>query len=387
MDEKLLKRITKVCDTPAYIFDIKKIKERITFLKSNLPKNILLCYAIKANTFVVKDIEENIDRFEVCSPGEYQICKLKNIDNEKILISGVYKTPEVIEKMIRENILLTYFTIESMDQYELLKKIKTKQDLNLILRLTSGNQFGITEEEIEKIIADSYNYNNINIKGIQYFSGTQKTSIKNLKRELDYIDNYVKRIYTQYGLEIEELEFGPGFPVSYFQNNEYDEESFFKQFSEILEQIEFQGKIILELGRSIVACGGGYITKIVDTKRNKNQNYAIVDGGIHQIVYYGQSMAMKVPKCEIYPKRHNDEETKWNICGSLCTINDILIKQFPISNLKVGDILVFENAGAYCMTEGIALFLSRELPSIIKIKEDKTLEIIRDKIETYKFNM
>ena len=39
------------------------------------------------------------------------------------------------------------------------------------------------------------------------------------------------------------------------------------------------------------------------------------------------------------------------------------------------------------MTEGASLFLSRELPEIIKIKENKELELTRENIPTYKLNM
>lgn len=59
----------------------------------------------------------------------------------------------------------------------------------------------------------------------------------------------------------------------------------------------------LELGRSIAASCGTYLTRVVDVKRNKNQNYAIVDGGMHQMVYYGQSMAMQLPDCRLFPAR------------------------------------------------------------------------------------
>ena len=151
--------------------------------------------------------------------------------------------------------------------------------------------------------------------------------------------------------------------------------------------MKYKGKLILELGRSIVASSGVYISKVVDKKINKGQKYAILDGGINHISYYGQSMAMKIPKCEVYPERKNADDEKWNLCGSLCTINDILVKQFPVSNLQLGDIFIFKNTGAYCMTEGISLFLSRDLPMIIKIKEDKKIEIIRKNIPTYKLNM
>ncbi len=386
MEEKTIEQLLENFKTPAYIFDIQKLKNRVKFLKDSLPENVLLCYAIKANTFIVKEIEDCIDRLEVCSPGEYEICKASNIAGNKILITGVYKTPKVIKNIIENEKDVDYFTIESMEQFRLIKNIKKDKKIKIMLRLTSGNQFGINEEEIEEIIKNYDKYENIEITGIQYFSGTQKTSLKIIQREIDYVDGFVKELKEKYQFETKELEFGPGFPVYYFQNTEFDEEAYLKEFSQIISNMEYKGKIVLELGRSIAASCGYYITKVVDKKTNKGQNYAILDGGINHITYYGQTMAMKLPKCSIYPQRENTENEKWNLCGSLCTINDILVKQFPVGNLQIGDVFIFENTGAYCMTEGISLFLSRELPQVIKLKEDGSLELVRDSLPTYVLN-
>ena len=386
MEEKTIKQLLENFKTPAYIFDIQKLKNRVKFLKESLPENVLLCYAIKANTFIVKEIEDCIDRLEVCSPGEYEICKASNIAENKILITGVYKTPKVIKDIIENEKDVDYFTIESMEQFRLIKDIKKDKKIKIMLRLTSGNQFGINEEEIEEIIKNYDKYENIEITGIQYFSGTQKTSLKIIQREIDYVDGFVKELKEKYQFETKELEFGPGFPVYYFQNTEFDEEAYLKEFSQIISNMEYKGKIVLELGRSIAASCGYYITKVVDKKTNKGQNYAILDGGINHITYYGQTMAMKLPKCSIYPQRENTENEKWNLCGSLCTIHDILVKQFPVGNLQIGDVFIFENTGAYCMTEGISLFLSRELPQVIKLKEDGSLELVRDSLPTYVLN-
>ena len=96
-------------------------------------------------------------------------------------------------------------------------------------------------------------------------------------------------------------------------------------------------------------------------------------------------MAMKFPHLEIYPSRENANTEDWNLMGSLCTINDIIIKQYPVSNLQIGDVFVFKNTGAYCMTEGISLFLSRELPQVALLKNGK-LELVRDSFKTYILN-
>lgn len=384
MDKSIIDKIIKEYDTPIYVFDIKELKDRIKYLRSKLPKRLELCYAIKANTFFIEDIIQDVERFEVCSPGEYEICEKKEIPENKIVISGIYKTPEFINSMIKDEKDVNCYTIESLEQFELFKN--SGKSLNLLIRLTSGNQFGIGEEEAEYIIKNRNDYKYLNIKGIQYFSGTQKISIKNTRKELEYLDSFVEKIYNIYGYAPEEIEYGGGFPVYYFENTEFDEEEYLKEFSNIINEMKFNGKIIIELGRSIAAKCGYYFTKVVDMKTNKNQNYAIVDGGMNHIVYYGQSMAMKTPRCKVLPERDNISPVNWNICGSLCTINDILIKQFLVTDLKIGDIIMFKNAGAYCPTEGISLFLSRDLPCIAKLKDDKIISV-RNSLPTYTFNM
>ena len=143
-----------------------------------------------------------------------------------------------------------------------------------------------------------------------------------------------------------------------------------------------RGKIVLEMGRFLAAFCGYYVTRIVDQKRNLGQNYCIVDGGIHHLNYFGQMMAMKIPKfCHVkqeteYTKSRTEqpekevalnesgEEEAWNICGSLCTVSDVIVKQLPLVDAKIGDVLVFERTGAYSVTEGIYLFLSRDLPPV-----------------------
>ena len=387
MKQEIIENILKNFETPIYVFDIDKLKQRIQFLRDNLTKRLELCYAIKANTFIVKEINDDVERFEVCSPGEYSICEESNITPEKIVISGVYKTPSVIEHMITTNKEIGRYTVESLEQLNLLDELSRKHNvkLDVLLRLTSGNQFGINEEDIERIVSNKETYMNLNFVGIQYFSGTQKRTNKRLHKEIDYLDEFLERLEEKYNYEVEELEFGTGFPVHYFQGEEFDEIGFLKEFSNGIDNMKYSGKIVIELGRSIAASCGYYLTKVVDKKTNKGQNYAILDGGIHHLVYYGQTMAMKFPHLEIYPSRENANSEDWNLMGSLCTINDIIIKQYPVSNLQIGDMFLFKNTGAYCMTEGISLFLSRELPQVVLLRNGE-LHLVRKSFKTYTLN-
>lgn len=388
MTDNKLKELLKTEKTPLYVFDMKELRRRVNFLKESLPDRVELCYAVKANTFILKPLEGVVDLFEICSPGEYRICEKAGLAHKKYVISGVNKEEGFIESIVGSENRIGYFTAESVNQFNLLRKSAEKagRKITVLLRLTGGNQFGLDREEVSALIEKYKEDTWSEIAGIQYFTGTQKTSLKKLRREIEYLDQFIEELYEKYGFCAKKLEYGPGFPVSYFEGEEFDETAFLEEFSKMLEGMRYSGQITLELGRSIAASCGTYLTGVVDTKRNNGELYAIVDGGMHQIVYYGQSMAMKHPKIRLLTDSAEKEEQSWNICGSLCTVNDFLVKRFPLPKLKPGDTLAFENTGAYCITEGISLFLSRELPSVVLSDGEGNFTTVRKQIQTEIFN-
>ena len=62
------------------------------------------------------------------------------------------------------------------------------------------------------------------------------------------------------------------------------------------------------------------------------------------------------------------------------------MRSLPLAGAAVGDELVFEKAGAYAVTEGIYLFLSRDLPRVYVRTEDGSLVLRRDAVSTDKIN-
>ena len=374
-------------ETAFYVFDIDRLLQRAAYLKKKLSERVELCYAVKANTFIIGEFIGKIGRFEVCSPGEAEICTALGVDDKDMVISGVYKTPSVIEKMVAEHDGRIY-TVESLTQFEMLRSLSEKYDrvLPVLLRLTNDSQFGMDLGEIKNIIAERSKYKNLDIHGLQFFSGTQKTSLKKLKREVCKLDELLTFLREEYGFESKELEYGPGFPVAYFEGEDVNEEELLKGFSDIIDSMQNKVKIVLELGRSMAACCGSYYTHIVDIKHNKGQNYILIDGGMHHLVYFGQHMAMKQPIFSVCGKENKPNTAEWNICGSLCSMNDIVAKQVPLPDVSIGDLLCFENTGAYCMTECISLFLSREIPAVYLKKADE-YQLVRKSFETSALNM
>ena len=148
-------------ETAFYVFDIDRLLQRAAYLKKKLSERVELCYAVKANTFIIGEFIGKIGRFEVCSPGEAEICTALGVDDKDMVISGVYKTPSVIETMVAEHDGGIY-TVESLTQFEMLRSLSEKYDrvLPVLLRLTNDSQFGMDSGEIKSIIAERSKYKN-----------------------------------------------------------------------------------------------------------------------------------------------------------------------------------------------------------------------------------
>lgn len=213
-------------------------------------------------------------------------------------------------------------------------------------------------------------------------------------KEIEEMDRFCGHLFEKYGYKVQEVEYGPGLPIEYFSKEAANQNfSILEQLMDLLAPVRKKYKITLEMGRYFTATCGIYLSQIVDVKINKNQGYCIIDGGIHHINYYGQMLGLKSPKVNVIKGRHECLSTdikEWTVCGALCTINDIVLKKYPMSNPGIGDLLIFHNIGAYSITETSYLFLSREMPLVLASFKNKgeeiKIEVLRERIKTDRFN-
>lgn len=395
MDKELIKQLIDTGSTPAYVFDADRLRQRVDQIKEKCgnTSQIELCYAMKANPFLVQPLNHAINKYEVCSHGELCICKDNGIDMQKVILSGVNKERQDVLQALEWGVRT--FTIESLSQLKLMDECTREMgtDAHVLLRLTSGNQFGMDRDVIETIIERREEYSRLVIEGIQYYSGTQKKDAKVLE-ELHELDALCEEIERKYRFNINVLEYGPGFGIGYFTKD--DKEELSDECAEAFRRIVYKRPLTLEMGRFLTADCGSYVTTVVDVKQNAGQRYCIVDGGINHVNYYGQVMGVRVPPVRFYQREDTDiseieikDKADKNgglcICGSLCTSADVLVRNIGVGQVNPGDVFVFEKIGAYSVTEGIYLFLSRKMPKIYLLENDK-LTLVRDTVETYQTN-
>lgn len=397
MRDTELRDISCEYGTPSFLFDIVALKGRMQAIKEIVGEKVHLCYSIKANPFLIPTMLECVEKLEVCSPGELTICKNQRVPGEKIIYSGVNKTSVDINEAVEYN--AGVYTAESVLQFELLNESALAHDkvIPVLPRLNAGSQFGMSREDYYYLVANRENYKGVRIVGIHYFVGTQRKKLNEQKRELQMLKEFISELKNEYDFTVEKLEYGPGLPAPYFTTDDFSDT--LAPVKEIASDLKDMAEIVdltVEMGRFYVSECGYYLTKVMDQKANKGMNYAIVDGGMNHLTYLGQMMGMKIPVIkhfavgnekeynlgEVAENIGNDKETNWSLCGSLCTTADVIVRQATFKNLQRGDVLAFCNIGAYSVTEGIHLFLSRTMPRILLYRGEGDVEVARDYMET-----
>ena len=373
--------------TPYYVFDTDEFAKRAAMIKAALG-NIHLCFSIKANPFLLHRIPEGLDRVEVCSPGELEICIALGIDPSSIIYSGVMKEETDITRAITYGAGI--LTCESIRHARLESKVALSQGkkVDVILRLSSGNQFGMSLTDIEYIISNPDEFKGISVIGLHYYSGTQK-SLRKIKKDLDKIESAISTLDEKYGFKPELIEYGPGLCVYYFEPDwEEKEKAALDEAATVLKEFAEKYPLGIEMGRFLAASCGKYFTTVKDIKTQGDANYVILDGGIHHLNYFGQRMAMEGPPIRYATegKKAPDEEVDYTLFGSLCTVADVLVREVRLPHLDIDDVLEFGHCGAYSMTEAPALFLSRFLPAIYAYSSDKGYELLRDHIPASDIN-
>ncbi len=385
MTDAALQQLAAAYGTPTFVFDVDALQTRVRAIQEIFGSGIELCYSIKANPFLLPAMAVVTARLEVCSPGELSICESLHAADTRVLYSGVNKQPADIARAVADGV--GSCTAESLLQVRYLQEAASKagRHLPVLLRLNAGSQFGMSKEDVFTALANRAETPDLDFIGLHYFVGTQRKKLANQQKELTMLRELYAEIEQTFGLRLPELEYGPGLAVPYFEGDDFtDTLAPAKALAPALQEVSKWAHLTVEMGRFYTAECGFYLTRAADCKDHGGQHYCIADGGMNHLNYLGQIMGMKRPHLRHFAAQ-NSPTLDWTLCGSLCTTNDVLVRSMPLAGLQPGDLLVFENTGAYSVTEGLGLFLSRDLPQVI-LWQDNAPHPVRGMTPTYPIN-
>lgn len=370
-----------------YFYDLKKIEANVNKLQANMPKQVSLYYAMKANNNVeimncIKQLEY-VQGLEIASSGELEKAK-QYVDSSNIIFTGPGKTTYELEEAIKSKIRL--INVESITEAIRIQNIANKlgiANVDILIRinlnysladgaeLMSGcsTKMGIDEDVCIESMKYINNLANITVKGIHVFAASGVLDYKSLIKSNRYIFDLVKRM-EQAGINISVVDFGGGLGIDYTEHNqEFDVQMYGRELNNLITKYNFLEKeFIMELGTYIVGNAGYYTAKIIDIKEIKKHKHIIIAGGVNHM---GLPLEMRrkhpvhiIPMNEekLYDNQPYVEKESVDISGPLCMVTDKLSWDQYIEKAEIGDIVVFRQAGAYCYGEGMHQFLSHMYP-------------------------
>lgn len=389
MDKRMV-QLAQTYGTPMYLFDGDAFLMRLADIKRAFGP-AAICYCVKTNPFIVPIAQHSVNRMEVCSYGEFLLCRSHGIPMEQIFYTGVQKNEDEVRFAISCGVRT--FSCESRSQLALLERTANSMDsvIDVFLRLGTNTQFGMDRQDIKEFLRHPHP-DGLNFVGIHFFDRSQKRDASLVRHELEMLDGFCQELQRDCGFCVQQLEYGAGLDVDYFSADPASTDRLLLETTApIIREFAERYRLTVEMGRFFAAPIGYYLTRVVDLKCVGGVHYAIVDGGSHQMHYDGQMMGMKLPpirvlRCDDRQEQLYGAAEKWSICGSLCTHNDLITRQFSVSGLQIGDLICFSYIGAYSITEGMTTFLSRDIPPVILCHGEAEPVCLRKRMSTLPLN-
>ncbi len=161
------------------------------------------------------------------------------------------------------------------------------------------------------------------------------------------------------------LNIGGGFGVPYFPGEQALElqpvaDNLARQLA-LLQRVSPQTRLVLELGRYLVAPAGVYVCRVLERKISRGQIFLITDGGLHHHLAasgnFGQVIRKNYPVA-IGNHLVSDAREIVSVVGPLCTPLDLLADRMEMAYAEAGDLVVVFQSGAYGLSASPGAFLS-----------------------------
>lgn len=371
----LVEDLAKEFGTPLYIYSKNQILKNYREINQplvNSKLDFLNCYAIKANSNpeILKILSEEGAGAEIASGGELYLALKFGYLRNKITYTGVGKTDEEIIYALKENIF--NFTVESLQEVKVISELAHR--LSLIARvsirvnpdidakthpyITTGmkeNKFGIDSKDIMNVFKQANKLPNIDIIGIHSHIGSQITEVEPYKEALSYLGKLMEQL-KPLGVNIRYLNFGGGFGIQYknvlthrYIPVEDDEIKSYAELGDYVQALidmltDFDKKILIEPGRSLVANAGILAGKVLYTKEGELKKFIISDTGMNDLMRPCLYQAYH----QIVPLNLKDTgyETV-DVVGPVCETSDFLGVNRKLQKMQRGDYFAVMTTGAY----------------------------------------
>src|SRR5439155_12989827 len=175
----------------------------------------------------------------------------------------------------------------------------------------------------------------------------------------------------RFGIPLRYVNVGGGFGVDYTGDGAFDLDVLRDGLAGAAALLPAGARLVFEPGRYLTAAAGWYAAEVLDLKHTHGRAFAVLRGGTHHFrlpAAWGYSHPATVVPVEDWPYPYGRPEVRQStvdIVGELCTPRDVLARDAAVDRLRVGDLLVFGNAGGYGWDISHHEFLRHPHPDVV----------------------
>jgi diaminopimelate decarboxylase len=374
----------RVGSTPFFAYDRGLITSRIGYLRSILPADVKLSYAVKANPMaaVVQHLAGLVDAFDVASAYEMKAALDTPVPANNISFAGPGKTTAELTQAVAAGVTIEMeSTNEAARVTDIGHKLGIRPRVALRvnpdfqvkgsgMRMGGGpQQFGIDVEQVPDLL-QTLRVTDLDLLGFHVFAGSQNLHADILCEALTRNVALLMGLADQSPWPVRYLNLGGGFGIPYSEKDQpLDLVPVGAKLKELIEgEIRPQlpdARVTIELGRYIVGEAGVYVTRVVDRKVSRGRTYLVVDGGMHHQLAASGNLGQVIRRN--YPvvignRMQESEREAVSVVGCLCTPLDLLADNVMLPPAEIGDLVVIFQAGAYGLTASPTAFLGHPMP-------------------------
>jgi len=346
----------------------------------------LTCFSVKSNSniAVLRALAKEGAGADIVSGGELLRALRAGIPTDKIVYSGVGKTPGDIELALQSDILM--FNVESSQELHLVNRIagKLRDKATIAIRinpdvetethpyLTTGsmeNKFGIPMKEALHVYEIADGLEHIEVKGISCHIGSQLTDIHPFTKALKSLRGLLRELRNR-GMGIGYLNLGGGLGITYNDETPPHPHEYASALKEMIKRDSIT--LILEPGRVIIGNAGILVTRVLYTKSTANKRFIIVDAAMNDLIrpaLYNSFHAVQPVK------RIHADPVKADLVGPVCETGDFFARDRAMPPFEQGELIALMSAGAYGFSMS-SNYNSRPRPAEVMVRE-KQFSIIR----------
>jgi diaminopimelate decarboxylase len=378
-DRVSLARLVREYGTPLYVYSANNMLERVKmFGNAFAGMRATLCYSVKANSnlSVLRLLASAGAGFDIVSSGELErVRQAARPSLRRVVFSGVGKTAAEIDAALAAQILV--FNVESPAELDLLeqrarhlrKRAPVAMRVNpdvfaathpYISTGMTAHKFGVAIGDATALYQRIARSPYLIPTGVSVHIGSQIRVTEPFGQALGRVSELVRELKSSHGIRIQHIDAGGGLGISYDDPPQtgksrkdvqpFDPKAAVLGYAQHIRTAlaGFDGELLLEPGRFIIAQAGALLAQVLYTKRNGAKTFVVTDAAMNDLIRPALYQAYH----SILPLRRQQgrRSVVVDVVGPVCETGDFFARDRELPALEAGDSIALLDAGAYGMS-------------------------------------